>query len=819
MIRLRTLGVLDLRDADGRELRGVLAQPKRAALLVYLALATPRGPRRRDTLLALFWPEHDAEHARNALSQSVHFLRRALGPDALVNGSGDELSLGRSDFWCDAVAFEEALDAARSAEALDLYRGELLEGFHVANAPDFERWVEDERSRLGGRFVRAVEEAAAERQDAGDFAGSVACWRRLAARDPYVSRSALGLMRAMAAAGDPAGAVRHARVHEMLLREELGVAPDPEVAALVRQLEHAPREQPRPTVRAVPVSAKGLSVSGESLDTVEASPIVSAAVVSPPIETSERARPLSPASPRHERRRRVAILAGGLLAVCAASVAFVTMEPMLSASLSPVRSIAVLPFENLSGNPADQVFADGMHDALVSELGRYPELNVTSRTSVVHYKGTTKRLPDIARELNVDGVVEGALLREGGRIRLNAKLVRGSSDRHLWGQTYNRDLRDMLSLQAELAAAIASEVHVATSPPGRANRQASGARDSAPDELYLRDLYNRGRHAEVSRSPVGMENATRYYRLGIERDSSFALGYAGLSEAYTLLAHYDFAPKGIALDSARTLARRAFALDSTLPEVRTALAISLTNDGKFVEAEREFLRAIDLGPSYPAAHYMYGMLLVGLGRGAEALEHADIALRLDPLGPRTVLSTKRFAEYLISGNRPHRNLPVRERRPILKVESGEPWARARDAMELAEEKSCSEAGTDIRRAQQIVSDSNRVMLAFAAIVQWSCGERASARAILAKMKRHPEADDHGLRIAILHGRFGEPDPAFEWLARHRWTIGELATLRGDPMLDPLRLDPRFAELLVRIGVRGREPEQPRAAERTRHPGS
>ena len=170
MIRLQAFGALDVRDSDGRELRGLLAQPKRAALLAYLAVATPRGPRRRDTLLALFWPELDAEHARNALSQAVHFLRRSLGAEIVV-GTGDHLSVDRSELWCDVVAFEEALDAGRTIEALELRRGDLLEGFHVANAPEFERWLEGERSRLAGRYMKAVEEAAGERERAGDFAG------------------------------------------------------------------------------------------------------------------------------------------------------------------------------------------------------------------------------------------------------------------------------------------------------------------------------------------------------------------------------------------------------------------------------------------------------------------------------------------------------------------------------------------------------------------------------------------------------------------------------------------------------------------------
>jgi DNA-binding SARP family transcriptional activator len=173
MIRLRTLGTLDLRDSDGQELRAALSQPKRAALLAYLALATPRGYHRRDTLIALFWPEYDAEHARNALSQAVHFLRRSLGAEAVVNQNGDALGLQSGQVWCDVVAFEAALDAGRSAEAVDLYRGELLEGFHVSAAPEFERWLGAERARLADRYVRAVEALAVEREAVGDSAGAV----------------------------------------------------------------------------------------------------------------------------------------------------------------------------------------------------------------------------------------------------------------------------------------------------------------------------------------------------------------------------------------------------------------------------------------------------------------------------------------------------------------------------------------------------------------------------------------------------------------------------------------------------------------------
>lgn len=256
MIHLRTLGALDLRNSEGQELRTVLAQPKRAALLAYLALASPRGPHRRDTLLALFWPEQDAEHARNALSQAVHFLRRSLGGEALVAGNGDGLALESKDFWCDVVAFEEALDAGRLFDALDLYRGDLLEGFHVADAPEFDQWLEAERARLRDRYGKALEAVAEEREAAGDHQFAVRLWRRLASRDLYSSRIALRLMRALATAGDPGGAICHARAHEALLRKELEVAPDREVMALVKQLQSAvtSEEYRQPIQTAEPIS-------------------------------------------------------------------------------------------------------------------------------------------------------------------------------------------------------------------------------------------------------------------------------------------------------------------------------------------------------------------------------------------------------------------------------------------------------------------------------------------------------------------------------------------------------------------------------------
>src|SRR5688500_13724137 len=162
MIQLRALGVLDIRNGEGEQLGRVLAQPKRAALLVYLALATPRASHTRDKLLALFWPDQSPEQARNALSQAVHFLRRCLGGEVIVSHNGDSLSIAPSLVWCDVIAFDDASRQSSAESALELYRGDFLEGFHVANAPDFERWLDGERQRLGDQFDAVIETMAAQ---------------------------------------------------------------------------------------------------------------------------------------------------------------------------------------------------------------------------------------------------------------------------------------------------------------------------------------------------------------------------------------------------------------------------------------------------------------------------------------------------------------------------------------------------------------------------------------------------------------------------------------------------------------------------------
>lgn len=246
MIDLRTLGAVDLRDGAGAELRAVLVQPRQLALLTYLAVSAPRL-HRRDSLLALFWPEQDVAHARLALRQALHRLRSALGDRALLSRGDEEVGLDEAQCRCDVQRFEQAMDAGELEGAAELYRGAFLDGFFLSDAPEFERWVEGQRGRLDRRYAEALEQLAQSALERGDAVAGARWYSRLAEHSPHPSRIAMQLMRALDAAGDRAGAIRHADQHAARLRADLDAAPDPEVEALAARLRAGPVARgPRP---------------------------------------------------------------------------------------------------------------------------------------------------------------------------------------------------------------------------------------------------------------------------------------------------------------------------------------------------------------------------------------------------------------------------------------------------------------------------------------------------------------------------------------------------------------------------------------------
>ena len=296
------------------------------------------------------------------------------------------------------------------------------------------------------------------------------------------------------------------------------------------------------------------------------------------------------------------------------------------AQASSLRSIAVLPLQNLSTDPNQEFFAEGMTDELITRLAQVRELKVVSKTSVMQYKGTRKALPQIGRELGVDAVVEGSVLRSGERVRITAQLIRAATDRHLWARSYEFEMGDVLSLQARVAEAITREVSLNLTAGERARLAKPRTANAAAYEAYLR-----GRYAWSRRDEKDLRAAVEYFQQAIALDSNFASAYAGLADCYTLLALW--ARRNQVFPDARLSAQRALDLDEELADAHTSLAaVKIYLDWDWAGAEREFKRALELNPNSPQAHHWYGNMLLGpLARHSEAIQEIQRALELDPL--------------------------------------------------------------------------------------------------------------------------------------------------------------------------------------------
>lgn len=299
------------------------------------------------------------------------------------------------------------------------------------------------------------------------------------------------------------------------------------------------------------------------------------------------------------------------------------MSGGIAKTLRPqIRSLVVLPFHNLSGNASQDYFADGITDALITDLARIGSLRVISRTSAMHYKGSRQSLPQIARELNVDAVVEGGVVRSGGRVRITAQLIEAASDRHLWARAYDRDAREVLSLQRELARSIVGEIQGGVTNQGKPG---GSGRETPNSEAY--EAFLKGKFFTRQAGTPDFERGIGYLRHATELDPNFALAHAVLADAYGW-----YGPR---LESARREAETALAMDETLAEGHTALAwVKFRADWDFVDAEHEYRRAVELNPRYVEAREAFGLFLVYQGRLPEALAELEAARHLDPISSK-----------------------------------------------------------------------------------------------------------------------------------------------------------------------------------------
>jgi TolB-like protein/Tfp pilus assembly protein PilF len=451
--------------------------------------------------------------------------------------------------------------------------------------------------------------------------------------------------------------------------------------------------------------------------------------------------------------------------------------------------VAVIPLANYSGDRSQDDFADAVTDALITELARYQRLSVISRTSAAQYKATQKPLPQIARELGCNTVVEGSVVHTANRVMVDAQLVNALADRHLWAERYERDAAELPALERDIADAIAMRLNAS-------ERADDSALDGKPARASARrvdpivyGLYLRGRDAALSRNPAGLRLAIGLHKEAIRRDSTFALGYAGLADAYRLAGGFGFMPLEFAVDTAPRMARAALALDGSLSEAHTSLAGTLTDAGDWPNAELEFRRALQLAPSNALAHHWYAILLVTLDRKGEALREIRRARELDPLSQPIREMTTMIETY---GGIRSSTAPPLPRSTI--VDPNHPGTAADRSINLARVGRCSEAGAENKRAQQLAPDENMTLVSHVRVVLL-CGDRAGAKSLLALVERRPQIDLQGVYIAEAHVRLGQTDSAFAWLDRTRWGMANRLRLRIDEGLNPLRADPRYHELL------------------------
>jgi TolB-like protein len=367
-----------------------------------------------------------------------------------------------------------------------------------------------------------------------------------------------------------------------------------------------------------------------------------------PPALSESGREAAEQGPLRGPSRRRSLLIGVLSVAAVATAVFGGIwvaEQRGTGGPARVESLAVLPLENLSGDADQESLADAVTDALITELGKIDTVRVISRTSIVRYKGVKKALPDIGRELGVDAVVEGSVVRSGHRIRITAQLVHAASDRHLWAQVFERDLHDVLALYTDVSETIAKEIHA------EIDRSATGVRTRAVDPEAW-ELYTRGRYFWARVSAANLEKAREYFQQSIDQQTDFAMAYAGLADAYLLLAYNRVLSPLEAIPRARAAALKALELDDSLADAHTSLAgIAGTFDADWSAAERGYRRAFEVNPNHATAHQWWGMTLAGLGRHAEAAAEIRRALEIDPVSLRVGCRTVRPLHWQRSGMR------------------------------------------------------------------------------------------------------------------------------------------------------------------------
>lgn len=456
-----------------------------------------------------------------------------------------------------------------------------------------------------------------------------------------------------------------------------------------------------------------------------------------------------------------------------------------------IQSIVVLPLLNLSGDEDQEYFADGMTDELITTLAGIGSLRVISRTSAMRYKGTTKPLAEIARELNVEAIVEGEVLHSEGRVRITAQLIQASTDRHLWAKTYERDLRDVLTVQGDVAQAIASEIQIKLTRQEQSSLTSKRPVDPEAYETYLKGYYFWNKRTEA-----GLRKSLGYFQQAVDRDPGYAPAYLGLAYAYNLLGGYSLLPSNEAFPQAEAAANKALKIDDALAGAHAALAVvMLFFDWDWAAAEREFKRALKLNPNDATAHEYYAEYFDTMGQPAEAIAEYQRARQLDPLSLDINAQLGR-----VYRDARHYDEAVDQCRKTLELDPNFTMAHWCLGLAYVGKKMYTDAIREFQKAR--VEGGCPCELAALGYTHAVAGNRDEALGILHQMKvLSQQSYPFACLTAEVYAGLGDKDRAFEWLNRaYKERDGQLTSLELDPFFDSLRSDPRFQNLMRRVGL-------------------
>jgi TolB-like protein/DNA-binding winged helix-turn-helix (wHTH) protein len=481
------------------------------------------------------------------------------------------------------------------------------------------------------------------------------------------------------------------------------------------------------------------------------------------------------------------LLAGALLLGAVLGFNLANSRDWLRRRSNPqVRSLAVLPLQNLSGDPAQEYFADGMTEELITELAELGSVRVISRTSVMQYKGAQKPLRQIANELGVDAILEGSVQRSGQHVRVTAQLIDAATDQHLWARTYDRELGDVLLMQSDMAASIAQEIRAEINANARPIVAQVSRVDPEEQDLYLRGRYHLGKGSEDE-----INKAIEYFRQAIEHSPGDARNYAALADSYLALSDYYVSPAAT-LESGKQAALKALQLDDKLAETHVSLgAIRFLYDWDWPEAEKEFAQAVKLNPNSSDAHLWRGVFLAQMGRSEEGISEIKLAETLDPLSVAVHVNAG-WVYYLARRN----EQAIQEWRQILDIDPHFTVTHA--SIWIAYVKQ-AEMGTVLSPPSS--GDAGALQLAAITGRQAVSGNRAEAERSLSKLdsisKRHYVCP---YEMATAHAILGNKDKALDWLNRGlKERSACMPDLKVDPRLDSLRSDARFEDFLRRVG--------------------